>query len=578
MKIINEEIIKLILARKYVEVGALRKAVEECEDTKVRIENYLVDLKLLKEENRAMVMAEYAKMSYLDIEGVEYNDKVVKICPQAFIDKYKIIPINAYDKDGKPAIVDTEHPDITGKIKYLVAISDPFDDRQINIVTSLFGTNVDIVVGSPAKILKLSSSVFSKASMNEAITQYSSEENLTIVDSSVDELEGADILSAPAVKLADSILKEGIAAGASDIHIEPYETIVRVRYRVDGALYESATFSTTLFPAVSTRFKILSGMNIAERRIPQDGRIKQNLNGVDYDFRVSSLPTVYGEKIVIRVLDTKAFAFTRDKLGFLPEENSKIDELIHKPYGIILLTGPTGCGKSTTLYSFIKEVNNDSVNVITVEDPVEYTMIGVNQVQVNAKAGMTFASALRSILRQDPNVIMIGEIRDEETAQIAIRSAITGHLVFSTLHTNDAPGAVARLIDMGVEPYFISDALSGVIAQRLVRRLCPACKLRVKTNEHQMKMLGITKPIEIYEPVGCPACHGSGYKGRVGIHEVLMIDEEVREMIMAHASTEAMKERAIEKGMITLVECCRRAVIRGDSSIAELREIMFKKD
>ena len=300
MKIINEEIIKLILARKYVEVGALRKAVEECEDTKVRIENYLVDLKLLKEENRAMVMAEYAKMSYLDIEGVEYNDKVVKICPQAFIDKYKIIPINAYDKDGKPAIVDTEHPDITGKIKYLVAISDPFDDRQINIVTSLFGTNVDIVVGSPAKILKLSSSVFSKASMNEAITQYSSEENLTIVDSSVDELEGADILSAPAVKLADSILKEGIAAGASDIHIEPYETIVRVRYRVDGALYESATFSTTLFPAVSTRFKILSGMNIAERRIPQDGRIKQNLNGVDYDFRVSSLPTVYGEKIVIR--------------------------------------------------------------------------------------------------------------------------------------------------------------------------------------------------------------------------------------------------------------------------------------
>ena len=578
MKIINEEIIKLILARKYVEVGALRKAVEECEDTKVRIENYLVDLKLLKEENRAMVMAEYAKMSYLDIEGVEYNDKVVKICPQAFIDKYKIIPINAYDKDGKPAIVDTEHPDITGKIKYLVAISDPFDDRQINIVTSLFGTNVDIVVGSPAKILKLSSSVFSKASMNEAITQYSSEENLTIVDSSVDELEGADILSAPAVKLADSILKEGIAAGASDIHIEPYETIVRVRYRVDGALYESATFSTTLFPAVSTRFKILSGMNIAERRIPQDGRIKQNLNGVDYDFRVSSLPTVYGEKIVIRVLDTKAFAFTRDKLGFLPEENSKIDELIHKPYGIILLTGPTGCGKSTTLYSFIKEVNNDSVNVITVEDPVEYTMVGVNQVQVNAKAGLTFAAALRSILRQDPNVIMIGEIRDEETAQIAIRSAITGHLVFSTLHTNDAPGAVARLIDMGVEPYFVSDALSGVIAQRLVRRLCPACKLRVQTDERQMNILGIKEPIEIYEPVGCPACHGSGYKGRVGIHEVFMIDDEVRESIMANVGTERMKEKAIERGMITLVECCKRAVLRGDTSIAELKEIMFKKD
>lgn len=578
MKIINEEIIKLILARKYVEVGKLRKAVEECEDTKVRIENYLVDLKLLKEEHRAMVMAEYAKMSYLDIEGIEYNDKVVKMVPQAFIEKFNIIPINAFDGDGKPAIVDSFRPDITGKIKYLVAISDPFNDKQINLVSALFGTNVDLVVSSPSKISKLNSVVFSKASINEAITQYSSEEKLTMIDSTGDELEGADIVNAPAVKLADSILKEGIAAGASDLHIEPYETIVRVRYRVDGALYESATFSTALFPAVSTRFKILSGVNIAERRIPQDGRIKQNLNGVDYDFRVSTLPTVYGEKIVIRVLDTKAFAFTRDKLGFLPEENHLIDELIHKPYGIILLTGPTGCGKSTTLYSFVKEVNNDSVNVITVEDPVEYTMVGVNQVQVNAKAGLTFAAALRSILRQDPNVIMIGEIRDEETAQIALRAAITGHLVFSTLHTNDAPGAVARLIDMGVEPYFVSDALSGVIAQRLVRRLCPACKLRVQTDERQMNILGIKEPIEIYEPVGCPACHGSGYKGRVGIHEVFMIDDEVRESIMANVGTERMKEKAIERGMITLVECCKRAVLRGDTSIAELKEIMFKKD
>ena len=297
------------------------------------------------------------------------------------------------------------------------------------------------------------------------------------------------------------------------------------------------------------------------------------INGTEFDFRVSTLPTVYGEKFVIRILDKTSFRFARAELGFTPEENEIVDKILTHPHGIVLLTGPTGCGKSTTLYSFLKEKNTNKVNIVTVEDPVEYTLPGVNQVQVNPKANLTFATTLRSILRQDPDIIMIGEIRDEETADIAIRASITGHLVFSTLHTNDAPGAFTRLVDMGVSNYLAKDALIGVIAQRLIKRLCPVCKKRSKTTSEEMKLLGLEEPTTIYRSAGCQFCNHTGYKGRIAIHEILYLDNHIKANITSDMKSDDIRKLAVENGMIDLSESCKRLVLNGTTDIVEFLSI-----
>jgi type IV pilus assembly protein PilB len=346
-----------------------------------------------------------------------------------------------------------------------------------------------------------------------------------------------------------------------------------VRYRIDGDLQERAEFPINSYSAISARIKIMAGLDIAERRIPQDGRINMIIGGKEFDFRVSSLPTVFGEKFVIRVLDKTSFRFTREDLGFNEKENVLIDKMLGRPHGIILLTGPTGCGKSTTLYSFLKEVNTSAVNIVTVEDPVEYMMTGINQTQVNTKANMTFSAALRSILRQDPDIIMIGEMRDEETAEIAVRAAITGHLVFSTLHTNDAPGAITRLEDMGVADYLVADALVGVIAQRLVKRLCPECKLKDKTNAKEMEMLGIPEPMTIYRPRGCQFCNNTGYKGRIAVHEIMYMNENMRSAVVREKNLEVLRGLARENGMVTLRNSCFELVEKGITSIQELMTV-----
>jgi type IV pilus assembly protein PilB len=329
---------------------------------------------------------------------------------------------------------------------------------------------------------------------------------------------------------------------------------------------------------VSTRIKIMAGMNIAEKRIPQDGRIEMEVGGKNYDFRVSSLPTVFGEKIVIRILDRAGSIMHREQLAFTERENKDIDKIIHMPYGIVLLTGPTGSGKTTTLYSFLSEVNEPNKNIVTVEDPVEYMLEGINQVQVNNKAGLSFAAGLRSILRQDPDIIMVGEIRDEETAQIAIRAAITGHLVFSTLHTNDAPGAITRLVDMGVPAYLVADSVSSVIAQRLVRRLCNSCKRAYEADESEQRILRVNEPVKIFEAVGCPVCNGTGYKGRIAIHEVLVIDTKQRVMIETGANAEQIRQQAQLNGMNNLFDNCRDAVLRGVTTLQELVKTAYARD
>ena len=380
----------------------------------------------------------------------------------------------------------------------------------------------------------------------------------------------------PSVRLVDSIIKEAIPYRASDIHIEPFEKTVKVRYRIDGDLQERAEFPVSAYPAICARIKIMAGMDIAERRIPQDGRINMIIGGSEYDFRISSLPTMFGEKFVIRVLDRTSFRFTREDLGFTDSENALLDKMLARPHGIILLTGPTGCGKSTTLYAFLKEINKPHVNIVTVEDPVEYIMTGINQTQVNTKANMTFAVALRSILRQDPDVIMVGEMRDEETAEIAVRAAITGHLVFSTLHTNDAPGSIIRLEDMGVDDYLIADSLVGAIAQRLVKRLCPACKKKLRTTPKETELLGLDEPISIYKPQGCQFCNQTGYKGRIAVHELMYINENMRNAIVQEKNLEKLRDIAKENGMVTLWNSCKNLVLKGVTSIQELMSLSIE--
>jgi len=486
---------------------------------------------------------------YLNIDYLGYEEEVVKKVTSDFIKQNKIMPI--YEKESK----------------YIIACGDVFNVKAINDIKALLDKKIEIVSTSNEKIQRI----------NNIVHNQIKDINYLEIDNVQDKKEEIDVLNTPVVKLVEGIFSEGVAKGASDIHIEPFEKKIKVRYRIDGVLINGIDINLSLYQSLSARIKVLGGMNISERRKPQDGRIKRIINDQEYDFRVSTLPTIYGEKIVIRIFDKSDDGYTIDEIGF--NENILIDikELINKPYGILLVTGPTGCGKSTTLYSFIKELNKDGVNIITVEDPVEYTIDGVNQVQVNTKTDYTFASVLRSVLRQDPNIIMIGEIRDEETAKLAMRLAITGHLVLSTLHTNDSVGAITRLEDLGVESFFIGEALNGVIAQRLVRKLCNECKEIYEPDEEEKKMLNLDtyeNNLTIYKAKGCRACDYTGYNGRVNVHEVFMVTKDIRDMIYKGQNQDRIKTKSIKNGMKTLVECCKRKVVMGETSIDELLKLM----
>ena len=455
----------------------------------------------------------------------------------------------------------------------LLATGNPLDCNALSSISSQLICPVDYVLVPPLQIERYIDSIAAVLSTTAALDDLNDEGDAALFAKEAEKenevLEG-EVVNNPSVRLVDSIIKEAIPYRASDIHIEPFEKTVKVRYRIDGDLQERAEFPTASYSAISARIKIMAGMDIAERRIPQDGRINLVIGGKEYDFRISSLPTMFGEKFVIRVLDRSSFRFTREDLGFTESENETLDKMLSRPHGIILLTGPTGCGKSTTLYSFLKEINKPNVNIVTVEDPVEYMMAGINQTQVNVKANMTFAVALRSILRQDPDIIMVGEMRDEETAEIAVRAAITGHLVFSTLHTNDAPGSITRLQDMGVDDYLVADSLVGVIAQRLVKRLCPACKKKSKTTPKEMEILGLEEPIGLFRPQGCQFCNGTGYKGRIAVHEMMYVNDNMRNAIVTEKNLEKLREIAKENGMVTLWTSCKNLVFKGITSLQEL--------
>lgn len=555
---INEDILQFYLYKKLIKKKDVDSILTESKRLNIPVRSYMLAKEYTTETTELEALSEYYCMPYIELDMLEADKSLFDSFSLDYMKKNKFVPVSV-DKNGV----------------LLIAVGKPLDFNAMSAVASVYNGPVDTILTSPTQIDRYLDSVSAVKSTSDALHALNTEsDDKMFADMKVTQLgdisSADDVINNPAVRLVDSIIKEAIPYRASDIHIEPFEKKVRVRYRIDGDLQERASFPIEAYPAICARIKIMSGINIAERRVPQDGRINMRIGGKEYDFRVSSLPSVHGEKFVIRILDKTSFRFTRQDLGFTEEENAVIDKMLTRPHGIILLTGPTGCGKSTTLYSFLKEVNNPTVNIITVEDPVEYMMSGVTQTQVNTKANMTFATALRSILRQDPDIIMIGEIRDEETAEIAVRAAITGHLVFSTLHTNDAPGAITRLEDMHIPDYLVADALVGVIAQRLVKRLCPACKKRGKTNAREMEILGIDEPVSIFRPQGCQYCNNTGYKGRIAIHEIMYMNDPMKNAIAQTKNSEALRNLAAENGMVSLWSSCRSLVVKGVTSIQEL--------
>jgi len=555
---INYEILQYYVYKKVVNRKTADEVLVDAARVKTSIRDYLLTKEYITEPGELDVLSEYYNMPAVELEMLDIDKEIFGQFGFEFMKAHKMVPISI-NNDGI----------------LLVAIGRPVDCATMAAMSICYTGQVDYVLTPPSQIDRYIDAASAVITTTAALSDLNAEKDdqLFADRGGGDVFKENDVINNPAVRLVDSIIKEAIPYRASDIHIEPFEKRVRVRYRIDGDLQERAEFPIESYSAICARLKILSGLNIAERRIPQDGRINLIVGGKEYDFRVSSMPTVHGEKFVIRILDKTSFHFTRTDLGFTDAENLVIDKMLMRPHGIILLTGPTGCGKSTTLYSFLKEVNDPTVNIITVEDPVEYTMSGINQTQVNSKANMTFAAALRAILRQDPDIIMIGEIRDEETAEIAVRAAITGHLVFSTLHTNDAPGAITRLEDMGVADYLVADALAGVIAQRLVKRLCPACKKRGKTNAKEMEILGVSEPISIFRPVGCQFCNNTGYKGRIAIHEILFMNENMKNEVARSKNLDVLRDMAVKNGMIRLWQSCQALVFKGVTSLQELMSL-----
>lgn len=526
-----------------------------------RLGEILVDSGIITELDIVEAIETQTGILSVDLNSVSFDKKVIKLVSQNLCEKYTLIPFG-FNKN---------------KIK--VAMSDPLNIFAVDDINISTGFEVETYIALKSDIKRFIDVNYSSEQVNKAAEELSKEtlESKTLV-SNIEDFD--DIKNAPVVKMIDYMFKNSIEMRASDIHIEPFKNEVRIRYRIDGQLQTINTLSIESLGSLVARIKILAGLNIAEKRTPQDGRIITKVGSEEVDLRVSILPVINGEKIAIRILSRSNYKVGRDKLGISERNLSKLDRIISNPHGIVLVTGPTGSGKSTTLYTILTELNKEDVNIITVEDPVEYTINGINQVHVKPKTGMTFANSLRSILRQDPDIVMIGEIRDDETAEIAVKAAITGHLVLSTLHTNDAPSSITRLIDMGVEPFLVSASVVGVIAQRLVRKICPYCKEEYEPQEYEKKALigEEDKHLVLYRGKGCGYCNYKGYLGRVGIYEIMEITREHRDTINKTKDSNVLRDISIKNGMTTLAQECRELVLKGITTISELTSIALLKD
>jgi len=555
---------ELLRERSLVSPEQMRELQEEHERTGKPLTQIIVDFGLLSEDQLLQAVAEHLNLEFLNLETVDLQQNVLRSMPSSVARMYGAVPVSLQGNT------------------MTVAVLDPYNPQLVEELSFVLGKDVQLAVAPSKQIEAAIARYFSEESGSLKDVLEEMEEQLAsaeVVETAAKGAGGEAALEelasqAPIVRFVNLILFQAIQDRASDIHFEPFEDEFKIRYRVDGALYEMAPPPKHLSLPVISRIKVMSNLNIAERRLPQDGRIQINLAGKQVDLRVSTLPTQYGESVVLRVLDRTVVNLEIESLGLPDDIREKLAEVIHIPNGIVIVTGPTGSGKTTTLYSCLKRINTVDLKLLTAEDPVEYDIEGIMQVPVNEAVGMTFARALRAFLRQDPDVIMVGEMRDLETAQISIQASLTGHLVFTTLHTNDAPGAVTRMIDMGVEPFLITSTLEGVLAQRLVRTVCKKCKVAYEPTDAVLSELGLTRADvqsrPFYYGKGCMECNETGYRGRKGLFELLIISEPIRELINMRAPSGVIRAKALELGMRTLREDGIRSILDGVTTVEEV--------
>jgi type IV pilus assembly protein pilB len=551
----------LLLSQGMITQQQLDTALSEQKIRKTKLGETLIALGYVSQKDFSDVLSRQLGVESVDLRKEGLQDAAIRLVPEDIMKKYELVPF-AIDENNSNILK--------------IAMSDPMYLPAIDDVSLITGMEVVPYFAPTAQIAMQIDRMFGKKQAMEAAAQYQLEHADELREEE-ESASSAEVDNAPIVKIVRTMLEQAIRQGASDIHIEPLERNLRIRYRIDGALREVMDYNTTLLPAMVARVKIMSGLDISEKRKPQDGRLTLQVDNREYDVRVSVLPTVFGEKTVMRLTAKDGLSREKKYLGLTPEDEERLDGILKNPHGIILVTGPTGSGKSTTCYTVLSELNREEVNIITVEDPVEANVDGVNQVQVNVKADLTFANALRSILRQDPDIIMIGEIRDGETAGIAVKASITGHLVISTLHTNSTAASITRLIDMGVEPYLIGDSVVGIIAQRLVRKLCPKCRKAREATDQEKKLLMVpaSMPQTVYEPVGCEDCGGIGYRGRTAIYEIMPVTAKLRNRIHDKVTADELQEIAVSEGMSTLRMAAAKKVKEGITSCDEMIKVAY---
>lgn len=518
--------------------------------TEEKLGDILVNQGMVSYDEILTAIKRQLNIPMLDLDEIHIQQEVIRVLPEKLARKYSAVPVRL--ENGQ----------------LLVAMSDPSNYFAIDDIRLATGYIVKPAISSQDQVLRNIEKYYDKEKAQKAAEVF--QRSVVMSRNQVEKLETELNQDAPIIQFINTVLENAIIYKASDVHIEPEDAEIRVRYRVDGFLEEILRSDIQILEPVVSIVKIMSNMNISEKRVPQDGRFLYRASGKYVDMRVSVVPTIYGEKIVIRLLNKDDALLDLSRLGFNEREKEIIQRTIRKPYGIVLMCGPTGSGKTTTLYSFIKEVNDVKKNIVTIEDPVEYNLDGVNQMQVNNKIGFTFADGLRSILRQDPDIVLVGEIRDQETAEISIRAALTGHLVFSTIHTNNAVSTISRLKDMDIQPYLLASTLAGVISQRLVRKVCPVCAKKEQASAHEKKILGITEDVMLKKPVGCPSCNMKGYKGRIAVFEVLELDDEIKRLIVEDASDLEIEKYATKSGMESLKESCISKVLAGETTVEEL--------
>ncbi len=527
------DIVDLLLKQGVLTAEQVARAKEEVKRTGMKLESALEKLGFINEEEVCRVKAESIGVLYMDLGNYLIDSELVKFIPENVAKKFKVVPVFKIANTLTVAMVDPQDIEALDQIRKISKIDD-----------------VEAVLATEKSIAKILDSYYGAIGSIEEIVSLIEKGRFAKLNESLAEVAEEP----PVIKLVNLLIMEAIKGKVSDIHVEPEQDMLRVRYRIDGVLHEAHTLPHKLQNAVISRIKILSEMDIAESRRPQDGKIHLKLENKELDIRVSTFPTVHGENVVMRLLDKSSVLLGLKDLGLTHENLARFEKLIHSPHGIILVTGPTGSGKTTTLYAALTSISSSEKNIITIEDPVEYQLPLIRQTQVNTKADITFANGLRSILRQDPDVIMVGEIRDKETAEVAIQASLTGHLVFSTLHTNDAPSALTRLIDMGIEPFLISSSVIGILAQRLVRTICDKCKKPITASGESLKEFGMEGKVDLFTASGCPHCKNTGFRGRASISELLVITEDIRKMVSEKISADQIRKKAVQSGMKTLRE------------------------